>query len=244
MVTPIGKTQVYEAVYDSMIDSIKTGGWPVGERIPGEIELSEAFQVSRNSVRTAIKVLVSDGVLDCKPGVGTFVTDQALNEIHSRELLSMLQDTQYEAEVTEVRGILDKEIAYQAALMCTDEDIRKLEECLDNNEKAGRERDIEGMVYWGSRFHDLLAEITGNKFMVTVYRSLKSQFDRNRIWYLKHKDPSSVYEDNKVSDREILEAVKNHDAEKARSLMAQHLNIKEHGLSEIRGSIEKEPAAM
>ena len=107
MVKPIGKTQVYEAVYDSMIDSIKTGGWPVGERIPGEIELSEAFQVSRNSVRTAIKVLVSDGVLDCKPGVGTFVTDQALNEIHSRELLSMLQDTQYEAEVTEVRGILD-----------------------------------------------------------------------------------------------------------------------------------------
>ena len=131
MVKPIGKTQVYEAVYDSMIDSIKTGGWPVGERIPGEIELSEAFQVSRNSVRTAIKVLVSDGILDCKPGVGTFVTDQALNEIHSRELLSMLQDTQYEAEVTEVRGILDKEIAYQAALMCTDEDIRKLEECLD-----------------------------------------------------------------------------------------------------------------
>lgn len=235
MVKPIGKMQVYEAVSDSMIENIKSGSWPVGERIPGEIELAEAYQVSRNSVRTAIKVLVSYNMLDCKPGVGTFVTDNALDEIHTRELLDMLQDTSYEKEVTAVRGVLDKEIAYQAALMCTDEDVKRLEECIENNEKAGQERNIEQMVYWGSKFHDELAVIAGNKFMVTVYRSLKSQFDRSRLWYLKHKDPTSVYEDNKVSDREILEAVKNHDAERARSLMAQHLNIREHGLSELSG---------
>lgn len=239
MIKPIGKTQVYEAVYDSMIENIESGAWPIGKRIPGEIELAEEFQVSRNSVRTAIKVLVSDAILNCRPGIGTFVTDNAIDEIHSHRLLSMLQDAHYEREITEVRGMLDKEIAYLAAIKCTDEDIRKLEECIENNEKAGEERDIEKMAYWGSRFHEVLAETTGNTFMVTVYKSLKTQFDKNRIWYLEHKGPTDIYESNKVSDRQIFEAVKNHRAEEARELMSQHLDIREHGYEELQKNSSK-----
>lgn len=235
MVKPIGKTQVYEAVYDSMIDSIESGAWPIGERIPGEIELAENYQVSRNSVRTAIKVLVSYDILNCKPGIGTFVTDNAIDEIHNRRLLSMLQDTHYEREIMEVRGLLDKEIAYLAAIKRTDDDIKKLEECLANLEEAGQKQDNENMVYWGARFHEILAEATGNTFMATVYKSLKTQFDNNRMWYLEHMGPTDIYEANKASDRHIFEAVRDRNADKARELMAQHLDIREHGYTELSG---------
>lgn len=241
MVKPIGKTQVYEAVYDSMIDSIESGAWPIGERIPGEIELAENYQVSRNSVRTAIKVLVSYDILNCKPGIGTFVTDNAIDEIHNRRLLSMLQDTHYEREITEVRGMLDKEIAYLAALKRTDDDILKLEECLSNIDDAGQKQDIENMAYWGGRFHEILAEATGNTFMVTVYKSLKTQFDNNRIWYLEHKGPMDIYESNKASDRMIFEAVRDQKADEARELMAQHLDIREHGYTELSDKKNDEP---
>ena len=46
---------------------------PVGEKIPNEFELSERFNVSRNTIREAVKILASKGVLDVRQGAGTFV---------------------------------------------------------------------------------------------------------------------------------------------------------------------------
>lgn len=233
MVTPVSKTQVYEAVYDSMVDLIEDGTWKVGERIPGEIKLAKDFQVSRNSLRTAIKVLDSNNILTCKPGVGTFVTENALREIRSRRLVSMMQDTTYAKEIVEVRSILDKEIAYQSALKCTEKDVKALQDCIDHLSDAAKEENLDSVIFWGSRFHEIIAEITGNQVLITIYKSLKSELDHDRLWYLKRRGIHEVYQEYIEEDRKIIEAFRNHDGNLARELMVRHMDIRIHGITEI-----------
>ena len=240
MVTPVNKTQVYEAVYDSMVDLIERGTWKVGERIPGEITLAKDFQVSRNSLRTAIKVLDSNSILTCKPGVGTFVADNALAEIRSRRLVSMMQDTTYAKEIVEVRSILDKEIAYQSALKCTEEDVQALEDCIDHLSEAAKAEDLDNVIYWGSRFHEIIAETTGNQVLITIYKSLKSELDHDRLWYLKKRGIREVYEEYIQEDRKIIQAFRDHNGDLARDLMVRHMNIRIHGITEIAQKKEDE----
>lgn len=51
------------------------GEWPRGSRLPSETELAASYQVSRVTVRTALKALESQGLVDIRHGAGTFVAD-------------------------------------------------------------------------------------------------------------------------------------------------------------------------
>lgn len=66
---------LYIQIYDDMLRKILSKEWPVGTRIPGEIELCESYNVSRMTVRLAMKELVGQGYLDRKQGRGSFVTE-------------------------------------------------------------------------------------------------------------------------------------------------------------------------
>ena len=80
MIIPVQKNRVFETVYEQMVDLIESGVWKEGDRIPGEIELANEFNVSRNTLRTAIKVLHTSEILESKPGLGTFVANDAIKK--------------------------------------------------------------------------------------------------------------------------------------------------------------------
>src|SRR5262249_50494448 len=61
-------------VIDEFERLISSGEWPLGEKIPAEPELMAALGVSRNTVREAVRALVHTGLLDARPGDGTYVT--------------------------------------------------------------------------------------------------------------------------------------------------------------------------
>ena len=81
MIKPAQRRHVYEDITDQILEIISEGQWKENERIPGELELSELFQASRNSVREAIKALALLGVLHAHSGRGTFVAENALSRI-------------------------------------------------------------------------------------------------------------------------------------------------------------------
>ena len=218
---------------------IEQGVWKQGERIPGETDLAKEFQVSRNSVRTAIKVLSSSNILITKPGIGTYVSENALEEIRSQRLLNMMQDTTYAKEIVEVRNILDRETAYQSAIKCTDQDIEALENCVDHFSDAAKAENINDMVFWGSRFHEIIVEITGNKVLITIYKSLKAEMDHDRLWYLQNRGLKQVYQEFVAEDRKIVDAFRKHDGELARELMKKHMDIRIQGIDQIE--YEKQP---
>ena len=81
MLTPIKKNRVYEGVAQQIKEQIEKGIWKEGERIQSELELAKTFQVSRGSIREAIKSLQMAGLLEAHSGQGTFVSANACEKI-------------------------------------------------------------------------------------------------------------------------------------------------------------------
>lgn len=69
----ISNTKIYEQVADTLLESIKSGNYQVGDKIPSIQKLSKEYGVSVASVREALNALRTIGVLEIKQGYGTFV---------------------------------------------------------------------------------------------------------------------------------------------------------------------------
>ena len=213
MIIPVQKNRVFETVYEQMIKLIEDGVWKEGERIPGEIELANNFNVSRNSLRTAIKVLHTSEILESKPGLGTFVAPEAVKKISNNRLL----------EILEVRYIIEKETAHSAAVKRTDEDIASLEECINNLKEAVSDKDVENIVFWGSEFHSRIIKCAGNRLISGIYESLRPNMYAEKRETIELNSIDKIYADYIKRDEAIIEAIKNKDGKLAEKLMKEHL---------------------
>ena len=70
----------YIQIHDQIKQDIDQGNWKIGQRLPSERDLCETFEVSRMTVRQAITLLVDEGILERKPGSGTFVASSRVKE--------------------------------------------------------------------------------------------------------------------------------------------------------------------
>ena len=61
-------------IRSKLMDRISSGRYPVNSRIPGYHQLAKEFSVSYLTVSNAIRSLVADGLLACRPGIGVFVS--------------------------------------------------------------------------------------------------------------------------------------------------------------------------
>ncbi|KJZ88583.1 transcriptional regulator, putative pyruvate dehydrogenase complex repressor [Clostridium sp. IBUN22A] len=73
MLNPVKNIKVYEAIIEQIKDSVKNGELKSGDKLPSERELAEKLQVSRTSVREALKALSMLGLIDSKHGDGNFI---------------------------------------------------------------------------------------------------------------------------------------------------------------------------
>lgn len=160
---PINRTNLTESAAESLRAEILSGRWAVGERIPNETALTELLAVSRGTVREAVRVLISKGLLDARQGSGTYVrstvdTSGALDRVKRTGLRD-----QWEA-----RAALDVEAARLAALRHTPGDLEGMFKLLgargtvaDGGRDAFGQRDIA--------FHRSIVEASGNKAIVELY---------------------------------------------------------------------------
>ena len=70
----------YIRIHDKIKEDVDDGTWKIGQRLPSERDLCETFDVSRMTVRQAITLLVDEGILERKPGSGTFVASSRVKE--------------------------------------------------------------------------------------------------------------------------------------------------------------------
>ena len=96
-----------------------------GDKLPNEKALAEELGVSRSTVRSAVRDLVGQGVLEIKIGRGTYVAEQST--IFSDFGFSQLQHIQLKLrDLYELRLMLEPQMAYYAAIRATDEEIRAI----------------------------------------------------------------------------------------------------------------------
>ncbi|MGH7363195.1 MAG: FadR/GntR family transcriptional regulator [Candidatus Methylomirabilales bacterium] len=214
----VKKTRVYEDIVTQISDLIGQGRLKSGDQLPSERELSETFKVSRTSVREAIRALESMGLVQSRPGDGTFVSAPSIESLIQPMASALFHEKRSQAELFETRRIIEPQLAALAAERATSKDLERMEAIL-----ADQEREIAAGgsgVEADSAFHFAIAEAARNAVLLRLVnaivdllhqsreKSLQTE-NRPRLSYLKH--------------REILEALKKGDPEEAGRLMREHI---------------------
>jgi len=216
---PLSNIRLYEQMAQRIRDQIVDGDLSAGDKLPNERRLAEQYGVSRTVVREAIKTLKQEGLIEVRPGTGTFVVD-ATGEALTQSLglmLSLGKDKSL-LDIVEIREILEPEIAALAAQRATEEDIENMERAvrmMDENLEDIREYAVED-----HSFHLALAKATQNTIIPRLIASIVDLLQelRERIALV-----DGARERGQMHHREIIEAVRSKDAATARAAMQEHL---------------------
>ena len=166
-----------EVVANRLAERILSGDLKSGARLPSERQLCLDLGVSRIVIREALKVLAERGILEIRPGVGSFVTtlDAA---VASRHLSQYIQHRRIEPEhLFEIRRLLEPAMAAQAARNATPEIIQAMQVNLKLTQSAVERLEdsdvqIEAFAWADLDFHQLVAAATGNPLYETVLNPL------------------------------------------------------------------------
>ncbi|OZI10184.1 GntR family transcriptional regulator [Bacillaceae bacterium SAS-127] len=159
------RVSLVDQVISQMEALIESGEWPVGDRIAPELELMEQFDVSRNTLREAIRSLVHAGLLQTKQGSGTFVCSASVLGValHRRIQQSNLLET------LEVRHALEREAAQLAATRRSKEDIKQLQIHLSTCQEAAKSKNHQAYAEADIQLHKAIAVATHNHLLIDLY---------------------------------------------------------------------------
>ena len=143
-----------DSAVDEILKLIKLGKLPLGSRLPSERELITRLHVSRASLREAIRMLETMGVLLVLPGRGTWIREDYVRPI-SNEWLSWLPSHQKDVtELLEMRETLEVQAAALAAERATEEQLESILKEYAGMQAALAANDIEALVEADTRLHD------------------------------------------------------------------------------------------
>jgi GntR family transcriptional repressor for pyruvate dehydrogenase complex len=224
----LDRRRVSELLAATFVDRIVDGALHPGEPIPTERELTEAFSVGRSSVREALRILESRGLI-VGDRHGRFAVAEPTEPLHrSLELLITLDGADF-AELFEVRNILEVESAGLAASRRTELDLDALGDAAAAMRQSlgSADRYIEADL----RFHVGIAHATGNRITAHLMHAIRDLLGRAlvEIFRIPGSPESSVEQ-----HRWILEAIEARDPVAARARMREHLTKVE---SEVRAAI-------
>ena len=219
---PVKIKNISDQVFDQLRELVSRGELKPGDQLMPERELSDAFNVSRTSVRNAISKLVVIGLLEYRQGQGTFVR---LPDSRENNLLAaaMTAENAKLDDLLEVRLGLECNAAALAAQRAAPEDIQFMEKSLDemkteiNEGRTGTEADVS--------FHMAIAYATKNPIQVYLMRSFYDLLFygiKENLFYL-YQDPDRIKTILKQHSG-IAHAIRMHDPEAAFNAMKEHIS--------------------
>lgn len=219
----VKKQSLVETVTEQLANMIQEEFSP-GYRIPSEFELAERFNVSRSTVREAIKQLCTRNVLEIRRGDGTFVTDVP-GLMNDPLGLSFVDSGQAMKDLAELAWIFQPPIAALAATRATESDIALLEEkhnafmaALETLDEADEEQ-INHARQLESEFHDLIMQSCHNvaiSRMSSVFSLLLQSAPVNKLAVIKI---SAKYHGR------LLSAIKDGNSVLAEQTMMLHMSL-------------------
>ncbi|BDG60182.1 FadR/GntR family transcriptional regulator [Caldinitratiruptor microaerophilus] len=231
MLEPIKRVSVSAVIVDRIRQSIESGSLRPGDRLPPERDMARQLGVSRLSVREAIKVLEAMGLVEVRPGDGTFVRRATAENLVDPVLLGhLVEEGTTLAELVEVRMVLEVEMASLAAGRATPEDIEAMESALRRmEEQIGRGEDF---LEADREFHAAVCDATRNAVLARMYEGIMDLVThlRRRTWRVPGAPERAV-----ASHRAILDAIRARDPSRARAAMREHMANVRRDLEVVMG---------
>jgi DNA-binding FadR family transcriptional regulator len=188
-----------------------------GDRLPNENILSEELNISRTTLREAIRILVGKGILEIKRGLGTFVKEN-VNFKEIEELNPLLSAKINAKDLYEMRLIFEPEAAYLAAVRATDMEIKRI---------VSLAKQIEEKIITGQdrtkveqAFHKSIAKATHNEFMNKLMPVIYEAIDKGvTLSTGKELAVKDTINDHKM----LVEFIETRNAEGAKNAMKIHI---------------------
>jgi GntR family transcriptional repressor for pyruvate dehydrogenase complex len=215
---PVKATRIYEEIVRQIRGMIAEGRLKSGDQLPPERDLAEKFLVSRTSVREALRALESLGLVEIRPGEGTFVRGVSVESLVQPLAMVMASGREAIAELFEARRLLEPQIAALAATRATLGEMQEMERILD---EQGAEITNGGTgIQQDAQFHAAIGAAAHNRAITRIVNAIVDLLAQSREEALSTPGrPERSHE----AHRRILLAITKHDTEGAREAMLDHL---------------------
>ena len=217
--SPIVRKKVYELVAEYFLDEISAQRLAPGDVLPTERELTETLRVGRSSIREALRMLESRGLIQ-NGDSGLFTVAEPSNQLNrSLDLLLQLKEADI-GELYEIRRLLEGEFAALAAERRTQAQLAEMSDAIEamrrslDNEDAYIQADLS--------FHVWIAEATQNRFAAHLMYAIRDvlQHALRAVFETAPGIPARSI-DHHVA---IQEAIQAGLPDEARSAMREHLS--------------------
>ena len=236
---PIMRISVTSQIVDSIKESIENGQFPVGKKLPAELELCKLMYVSRSSVREALYQLQAQGYVELQAGKGAFVRSKKPNDTYEAIRQWFISSAPNLEDFIEVRLAIDPLAASLASVKGTEKEIRQLADIHEQFAKANTANDVPRLVSLDEQFHSQILKMSHNVLLKQISELLLKELKQYRTMSITAKKNS----DNTVAEHgAVLQAIASRNKEKAQKAMIRHLHkVREDIGAVINKKREKEP---
>ncbi len=226
----VERSRVYTSVVDQILASIRSGKFSPGTSLPAERVLANQLQVSRGSLREAIRVLEHAGVVDVRTGSGTYVTQQSGSDAAMLRAHAAVIGEHSPLDLMVARSALEPVCAEHAATSHHPGDLEAMEESIIEQDRLIREGGDVSQV--DSAFHLAVAAASHNGVLLAQERMLVDLMHEQTWSELKQRSRANIgaAEQYLEHHRHVLRAIKQGDSRRAGQMMAVHMSAIETAL--------------
>lgn len=231
MINKVTRQKASHQVLAQLKEGISNGTFPVGEKLPSENLLAEAFGVSRVPVREALGILEVSGIISSRQGGGHRVEQRSLLSKYQPLVLEIADPGEVEA-LLEMREVIEQQAASMAAERHTEQELRAIELALNDFKRCTLD---EGLI--GHRedylFHRAIMQASHNPFFVQILDNMHELYLGVLVYSLS-KNLGRQAERQRVIDehQRVFMAIKARDPAAATAAMQSHL-------SNVRGKLRR-----
>ncbi|UFS70125.1 FCD domain-containing protein [Geomonas sp. RF6] len=220
------QSRVYQDVVEQIQEAIVTGKLKTGDQLPAERDLKERFQVSRGTLREALRVLEQKGLIEIRTGVagGSIVKGVGTEQVSASLALLIRYKKVSLQNLAEFRIGLEGDVAALAATRATAEDVAKLKALLAKASDFFQ----KGPDFWDSfirtdeEIHLGVAETTRNPLFISVLESLSQNIHTYYESFLPRDE--ALLQENHQDMIQLIAAIEAGNAEEARRVAREHVS--------------------
>ncbi len=220
------KERVSIMVTDAIKDIIKNEDLKPGDKLYSENQLVKKLEVSRSSIREALRMLEVSGFVKVYQGKGVFISDpeQQLQPVKNW----VVENADTLKELFEVRLLIEPHAAALACQNAEPKDLAALKSVFDSFVQEVEKGDVQKAIGCDSAFHLAIAKSTKNRTLAVLMRTMDKTL--NEGWFASLHAPGRLQTSIEEHKR-LLDAILEHDEQKASLMMKKHL---ENALADIQ----------
>lgn len=230
--------KIYKNIVEQIVGLICEGSLKSGDKLPPERTLAEMFNVSRASLREALSVMEILGMIDIRPGEGSFVSDLNIEPFISLVFPLLLKEENIEKDLLDLRKILEVSSIRLAVLSMQEKEpmLEKLRGIVKDMELLGASPNPEMISRYDVEFHSCILSMCKNIIITKVLDYVNFIFKKSiRVSQDHFFSKEEIVKNLLIQHTAIYQAMENRDAELAAEKMEIHLNyVKEKLLNEVK----------